>query len=313
MSIPLIQTVALLASAASAALAVAFSAGATEPIRVDFTLAPDRAEASSFETVRLGLSFSSSRGGHSQFTQPRRLAELQGLTGQNLASETGAEARFRLAAEAGRLDCDGVVRRGRGAGECLFTPDEGFAEALSRRGLGRPTAQQQLVLALQGADLQVLDELDRQGYAKPDLDDFVAAAVHGVDLAYLMSMDAAGYRVGRLEKLVAMRVHGVSPDRIRALTAASPSLRGASADQQVSMKIHAVSPEYVREMAELGFTKLTPEQLVQMKIHGVSPDFVREMAKAGYRGLSVAEAVGLRIHGVTPEHARRANAAFGRN
>ena len=268
---------------------------AADVLPVEWTMAP----AAAPEKVRLEIRYEQGRN-RSQYSRNVALAEFQGLSEAQLASD-GAPVRYRLAREAGVLDCNGIVRQRRGTGECLFTGSAAFADTLARRGIGRPTTVQQFNLAMSGVGSPLLSELDRQGYTKPTVNQLVALGIHGATVDYLRGLDAAGYRVGTADKLTAMRIHGVTPEYIRELISIHPRYRGVSADQLVAMRIHGVSASKVRALAELGYANLAHDELMQMSIHGVTPDFVRGMREAGYRQLTARELVQMRIHGVSPK------------
>jgi hypothetical protein len=299
--------VARLFAAALAALLLGGSAIAAAPARIDFTVAPTESAAAS-DKVQLGLSYRAAGGGKSHTSRPVPLGELQGLTAAQLASD-GAPVRFSLVRDAGRLDCDGIVRQRRGTGDCRFAPDARYAAELARRGIARPTEKQQFDLTMHGADLAVVDELLRQGYAKPKVDDIVEAGIFGVTVPYLRELDMLGYRVGTVDRLVEMRIHRVTPDYIREMAAAGPAYRRLPPEQLVEMRIHGVTPERVRGYAQAGYANLTRRQIMDMAIHRVTPDYIGELAAAGYRNIAPEKLVEMRIHGVTADMARRANAA----
>ena len=294
-----------LAAGAMAAAALASQKSGEIPATIDWTIAPSGKP----DKVQLGLSYRT-RGGHSQNNRSVPLADLQGLDTARLASPGASDAAFRIARDAGRLDCTGSVRERRGAGTCRFAADPGFAAALEARGLGRPSERQLFQLTLQGAELAFLDALEQQGYARPSVEDFVAASIHGVSTDYLRGLDASGYRVGTVDKLVEMRIHGVSPAYIRELVAAVPRYRGVPADELIAMRIHGVTPERVRGYAAAGYADLAHDDLMAMAIHGVTPDYIRSLADAGYGGLSAKELVRMKIHGITAEAAARTSAAL---
>lgn len=291
-----------LAAGAMAAVALAGQGSDAIPAAVEWTIAP----TSQPEKVQLGLSYRTGTS-HSNNSRPVALAELQGLGAAQLDSPAAADVAFRIARDAGRLDCDGSVKARRGAGTCRFAADPAFAAALEQRGLDRPSERQMFQLTLQGAELALLDELERRGYARPSLDDYLAASIHGVSTAYLAGLDAAGYRVGTVDKLVDMRIHGVTPAYIKEMVAIAPRYRGVPADELVDMRIHGVTPARVRGYAEAGYRDIPHKDLMAMSIHGVTPDYIRSLAAAGYSGLSAEQLVRMKIHGVTAESAVQAN------
>jgi hypothetical protein len=246
-------------------------------------------------------------GGRSVVSRPATLRSLEGLDAATLSS--GGPVAFRIAREAGRLDCSGTAARKRGEGRCGFTPDAAFAAELARRGVGRPSASQQYQLALHDVRLALVAELDRQGYARPSVGDLTGAAIHGVTPGYLRELDALGLRVGSVGKLTQLRIHGVDPAFVRELAAIRPAYRKLGADDLVKLRIHGVRAETVRGFAEAGYRDLSVDQLTRLAIHGVTPAYARDMAAAGYTRLTADQLVRMRIHGVTADLARKANAA----
>jgi hypothetical protein len=267
---------------------------------IEWTISP-RSEAA--DSVQLSLSYRTPRGGHSMNSRPRLLSELQGLTPAHLASQ-GGPAAFRIVRQAGTLDCRGVAGGGRGAGECAFNGNPDFAAQLERRGIGRPTPEQQYQLAMQDVGLDLVAELDRQGYRPITVDKLVAAGIHRVTVPYLRSLAEAGYRPADMNGLIAFRIHRVDADYIRGIEPLNGSAR-FTPDEIVAMRIHRVSAEQARQLAELGYNRLGHKQLMSMAIHRVTPDYIRGLAAAGYRNLAPEQLVSMRIHGVTPEFARR--------
>ena len=299
----------MLLAASSIVLMLAGPSAAAVPERIDFTIAPTRTTS---DGVQFGLSYRTARGGQSQHSRPVALAELQGLTKAQLASANGGPVRFRLARDAGTIDCEGIVRQQRGTGDCRFVANAAFTGELARRGVARPSADQQFQLALHGADLAVVDELKRQSYATPTPEDLVETGIFGITLAKLRALDAAGYRAGTVDKLVEMSIHRVTPDYIREMAAIGPSYRRLPVDQLVEMRIHGVTPAKVRAFADAGYPHLNRKQLIDMAVHGVTPAYVQEMAGAGYRNLTPEKLVEMKIFGVNADMARRANATVSR-
>jgi hypothetical protein len=175
------------------------------------------------------------------------LGELEGLTPAQLAAAE-SEVSFRIRREAGTFACEGTLRAGRGSGRCGFTADEGFAAELDRRGVGRPTAAQQVALAMNEVGLGHVEALAAARGATPGVADLVLVAEHGVELEYLRAVAATGFR-GPVRDVVKL------------------------ADREVEAGL-------VRAMRELGYDAITADELVSLKSQGVTPDFVRQVNQA---------------------------------
>jgi hypothetical protein len=246
-----------------AALALAFAtfaaplaAYAAEPVSIRWDLS-ERAPERAVLHIR---AWSGRNSSDSTFALP--LADLQGLPSPG----TNGPVRFRLVREAGRVDCDGTVADRRGSGDCRFTADAAFADALERRGVGHPTEREQLELTLRDVDLALVDEMQRQGY-RPKPSDLVAAGIFRIDVPWLKALDAAGYRAGSIDKLVAMRIFRIEPEWIRDLASLGPNFRDLPADTLVAMRIHNVSVEFTRRM-QAEYPGLTPSRLIELRLFG---------------------------------------------
>ena len=197
---------------------------------IEWRIAPRQNSA---DEVQLGLRYRSNNGNSNGNSEgPIRRAQLQGLDEAVLASANGGPLRFRIAREAGTVECSGTGAQGRGTGTCSFSANPAFAAELERRGLGRPSQVQQFHLALHPVTSADLAELDRLGYARPDMDGLVAMGIHGATGDYLRELDRAGYRVGTVEQLVGMRIHGVTGDYIGRLAAIGPQFRSPRLQQR---------------------------------------------------------------------------------
>jgi beta-lactamase regulating signal transducer with metallopeptidase domain len=263
---------------------------------------------------------------HSNNGREIPLSSLQGLS----ASASGP-VTFTLKRDAGTFSFEGTVRNGSGAGAYTFTPSAAFADALQKRGIGRPTAAQQHEMAKSDVSLALLDDLTAQGYEKPTIDDLVRAGQHGVDPDYVHAMGQLGYRLGTVAALITMRDHGVTPDYVQGLMAQGlPKLSAddlvrardhgvtpdyvqamrhagygsVGVDGFVNARDHGVDPEYVKAMSTFGYTKLPLDSLVNARDHGISADYIKGMADLGFTSLPLDTLINARDHGITPDYTR---------
>ena len=268
------------------------------------------------------------RRGRSTHGRTLALADVERLAGTTLA--TASAVRFPIRREAGTFTIEGICRKSACAGTFAFEPDPAFAGELARRGIGRPSPQDQFHLAVADVGRAYLDALASAGYRTPDIQTLVRAAQHGVDLGYLTEMTALGYRLGVLDELTRLRDHGVDPEYIRGMTAnglgklpaaellrtrdhgvdpeyvgglASLGYTGLSVEALVTARDHGVDPEYVRGMQQFGY-KQSLDELRRTRDHGVDPEYVGGLASLGYEGLSIDALLGARDHGVDPEYVR---------
>ena len=239
------------------------------------------------------------RRGRSTHGRTLPLAELERLAGTPMSTAT--TVHFPIRREAGTFTIDGTCRNGACAGTFAFEPSAAFAGELAKRGIGRPTPEDQFHLAVADVGTAYLDALSAAGYGTPDVRTLVRAAQHGVDLGYLRDMSALGYRLGTIDGLIRLRDHGVDPEYVRGM--AANGLPKLSADDAVRARDHGVDPEYVRGLASLGYRNLALDDLVKARDHGVDPEYVRGMQALGHT-LTLDQHIRARDHGVDPEYVR---------
>ena len=234
--------------------------------------------------------------------------ELQGLDLDHASNTSTVD--FVLKRDAGSFRCHGVVQGREGAGLFTLELDAAYAAALEKRGLGRPTGDEQARLAYADAGFALLDELGAQGYPTPDVHEFLTMAQHGVNVEYVRGMAKLGYRFQTVRDLIRARDHGVDPDFVAELQSAGYS--GLSYAVLLSARDHGVDGDYVSGMRGAGYGSLTIAQLQTARDHGVDPRYVSSMAREGYKDLPLESLVRARDHGVDAEFARDVHDRTGR-
>lgn len=154
---------------------------------------------------------------------------------------------FHVVHDAGRLDCRGALTASfAGGGQCRFTPDAAFARAMQGRGIGTPTARQQLAMLMVDARLALADGLIREGLRPRDNDDLIAAAALDVTPAYVRELRSGALKLGSVHDAIACKALGIDGAYVRGMAAAGYT--NLSSDQLVSMKALGVTPAYARSM-----------------------------------------------------------------
>ena len=234
--------------------------------------------------VQLRLEYSDNSNGNSwnsSWSAPVALSDA-GIPADRLRGPVGP-VTFRIQREPGSFDCTGSAGEGSGAGQFRYAPSARFDDALASRGLGRPTFEQSLELAIGSATLPFVDQL-RASSQHVTTADVVRVVQHGVNPKYIADLAALGYRAPSLDDLLRLRDHGVTPDFIRAIQSAG--YRDLSANDLVRLADHGVREKYIAEMRAAGFTKVTADQLITLRDHGVTPRYIADLAAAGYKKIS---------------------------
>lgn len=186
-------------------------------------------------------------------------AGIQGLPGTGLeANQTGVTLRFKR--DAGTIVATGSIRGGRGEGSFEVELDPAYAAELERRGVGRPSADQQRRLLHADASFGFLDVLKANGYPVPGVDLLMRCVDHGVDEDFIRELAAAGYRLDSIESLVRVRDHGVDAD-------------------------------FIREMAAAGIKDLQIEDLVRARDHGVDATFAKHYQRRHGNSVTLDELI----------------------
>ena len=213
--------------------------------------------------VRFGLTHRM-HGGHSQHESDWPANQFRGL---DLAPSAKRDVAFDITRDAGRLDCEGYLKDGEGAGIFVFTPDSGFVKRMAEAG-----------------------------FTGLDEDEQFAMALHDVSVAYAREMKAADLSGLDSEKLIAFRIFDITSRFIGELRTAG--LPANEADMLIAFKVHEVSPEFVREIEGLGYARPQADQLVAMRVHDVTPEFITDLRARGLRNLSIDQLINLRVHGI---------------
>lgn len=266
----------LIAAMASAALAVTSACFAEarktdQPFRADalhFTLTDAR-----FDSARIRLELSQPGRRHEMTTElkPAELSIDVGALGRD------GPIRLAMVRDAGRIDCDGAVRRRTGEGGCRFAANPAFASLLAAAGVSPVSTEDAYGMTLVGLDRALVEAIRTAGYGKADADDLIALAAVGVTPAYVRDLASKNYRPGSLDDLVAFKAIGVTPDYVEGMMKAG--IRPLDADTIVSLRALDVNPAFVEGFARIGYRDIDAEQLVALKALGVTPEMVQEMER----------------------------------
>lgn len=214
-------------------------------------------------------------------------------------SKTGRQdVHFTIARDAGKIDCEGFLKDGEGAGIFHFQPDPNYASQMA--GLGfRIDEEKQFAMAVQDVSLAFAKEMKDEHLSDLDADKLIAFRIFGVDKAFIESMRAQGLKISEADKLIAFRIHGVTAEMVRSLHEAGYS---PDEDTLIAMRIHGATPEWMAQLKQRGYDHVELQKLIAFRIHGVSPEFIQKLQGLGYSHPDPEELITMRIHNVTPEY-----------
>jgi hypothetical protein len=208
------------------------------------------------------------------------------------------DVHFTVSRDAGKIECEGFLNNGEGAGIFHFQPDANYVREMHALEFSIDE-DMQYTMAVQDISLEFAKQMRNEHLSDLDADKLVAFRIHGVDAGFIEELRAAGLKISDSDKLVAFRIHGVTPQMISALHQAGYS---PDEDTLIAMRIHGATPEWMEELKQRGYDHIDMEKLIAFRIHGVSPEFIEKLQGLGYKHPDPDELVAMRIHNVTPEY-----------
>jgi len=220
------------------------------------------------------------------------------FAGVDFAKPGRQDVHFTISRDAGRIDCEGFLNNGEGAGIFHFQPNPDYGRQM--QSLGFPIDEEkQYSMALQDVSLEFARQMKNERLSDLDADKLIAFRIFNVNAKFIEELRAAELNISDSDKLVAFRIHGVSPQMVRGLRQSGYS---PDEDTLVAMRIHGATPEWMDELKKLGYDHVELEKLIAFRIHGVSPEFIEKLQGLGYSHPDPDQLIAMRIHKVTPEY-----------
>ena len=235
------------------------------------------------------------RGGNSNNESDWLVSSFPGV---DFSKSGRQDVHFTITRDAGKIECEGFLNDGEGAGIFHFQPDPNYAGEMRKLDFS-VDEDKQYSMAVQDVSLEFARQMRNEHLSDLDADKLIAFRIFRVDSAFIEELRAAGLKISESDKLVAFRIHGVSPQMVRSLHEAGYS---PDEDTLVAMRIHGATPEWIEELKKRGYDHVDLEKLIAFRIHGVSPEFIEKLQGLGYSHPDPDELVAMRIHNVTPEY-----------
>jgi hypothetical protein len=220
------------------------------------------------------------------------------FVGVDFSKRGRQDVHFTISRDAGKIECEGFLNDGEGAGLFHFQPDPNYPPQM--QSIGFPVDdEKQYSMAVQDVSLEFARQMKTEHLDDLDTDKLIAFRIFNVNAAFIAELRAAGLKISDSDKLVAFRIHGVTPQMIRTLHQAGYS---PDEDTLIAMRIHGATPEWIEELKKRGYDHVELEKLIAFRIHGVSPEFIEKLQGLGYKHPDPDQLVTMRIHNVTPEY-----------
>jgi hypothetical protein len=234
-------------------------------------------------------------GGNSNEESDWPVSSFQGV---DFSKPGRQDVRFTIARDAGKIQCEGYINNGEGAGVFHFELDPNYGREMHALGFSVDEGRQYSMGVLD-VSLEFARQMKAEQLSGLDADKLIAFRIHGVDAAFIDELRAAGLKISDSDKLVAFRIHGVTSQMVRLLHQAGYS---PDEDTLIAMRIHGATPEWMADLKSRGYDHVDLEQLIAFRIHGVSPEFIEKLQGLGYSHPDPDQLVAMRIHNVTPEY-----------
>jgi hypothetical protein len=234
-------------------------------------------------------------GGNSSHESDWPASSFQGV---DFSKAGRQDVQFTIARDAGKIDCEGFLDNGEGAGIFHFQPDANYPRAMGALGFSIDD-EKQFSMAVMDLSVEFAKQMKNEHLSDLDADKLIAFRIFRVDSAFIEALRAEGLKISDADKLVAFRIHGVSPEMVRGLHQAGYS---PNEDMLIAMRIHGATPEWMAELKQRGYDHVGLEKLIAFRIHGVSPEFIQKVQGLGYSHPDPDDLIAMRIHNVTPEY-----------
>lgn len=234
-------------------------------------------------------------GGQSNHSSDWPMSAFQGV---DFSKPGRQDVHFTIAHDAGKIDCEGFLNDGEGAGLFHFQPDANYARNMKSLGF-EVDEEKQFAMAVQDVSLDFARQMKAEHLSDLDTEKLIAFRIFRVDSQFIHDLRSAGLNAADSDKLVAFRIHGVTPQMVRSLHDAGYS---PDEDTLIAMRIHGATPEWMQQMKQRGYDHIDLEKLIAFRIHGVSPEFVDKLQALGYKHPDPDQLIAMRIHNVTPEY-----------
>jgi len=182
-------------------IAFAPSSRAAEEFKGNWTIS----KSSQPGEVQFGLLYRRN-GGHSQSESDWKVSEFQGL---DLAAAGKHDVKFNITRDAGRIDCEGYIKDGEGAGVFRFIADAQFPKAMSTLGFTGIDDEMQFAMAVHDVSLEFAKAIKAEKLSGVTTDMLLAFRIHGVTPQFIREIRAAGLTADDADKLVQLKLADV--------------------------------------------------------------------------------------------------------
>ena len=260
---------------------------AADPLRGSWSISPSKQAG----MVKFGISYRDDDG-QSQHQSDWPVSALQGI---DFATPGRHDVKFTINREAGRIDGEGFVKSGEGAGIFQFSADPNYVGSMDKLGFGGIDTHKQFAMAVHDVSTEFARTMQAEKLEGVDTDKLIAFRIFDVNPQFIREIRAEGLPAREADTLVAFRVHEVTPAFVRDMRNQGLEL---DEDQLIAFRVHEVTPEYVAKIESLGLGKPDADMLIALRVHEVTPEYIARMKSRGLKNLTLDQLVQLKVHDI---------------
>src|SRR6202158_3112593 len=272
---------------ASSVLLIAVKNRASENLSGDWTIS----KSNDAGKVEFSL-IEHHHGGNSSHESDWPASAFQGV---DFLKSGRQDVRFTIARDAGKIECEGFLNNGEGAGLFHFQPNPNYLREMQALGFSVDD-EKQFSMAVMDVSLEFAKQIKNEHLSDLDADKLIAFRIFHVDSAFIEALRAEGLKISDADKLVAFPIHGATPEWMAELK--QHGYDHVDLEKLIAFRIHGVSPDFIQKLQGLGYKHPDPDELIAMRIHNVTPEYISDMRARGIHDLSIDQLVSMKIHGI---------------
>ena len=153
----------------------------------------------------------------------------------DFANATKHDVHFTLVRDAGRLEGEGFIKNGAGAGLFTYTPAPQYAGQMAQIGFRGIERDKELAFFIQDVSLAYAKQMKALNIEGLDTQKLIPFRIFRVDAQFVGDLKKEGLAQPPAEKLIAFRIHGVTPAYIEKLRARG--MQNLTGEQLLKLRI----------------------------------------------------------------------------
>ena len=211
----------------------------------------------------------------------------------------GNQVSFSVVRPAGTMVFKGDVKANEGQGTFVFTPDNGFAKAITDNGFEAMKIEGMMLALFQNTPKSYFADLKKLGYSGLPNARLLAFIALEITPDYISGIHKAGYPDLPAGNIVTFKAMKITTEYIRDMREWVG--KDLTANELVQYSAMKIDKDYAKEMAQSGLD-ITPNQLVQYKALKIDPSYIADMRAVGFKDLNSNQITQLKGMDITPEY-----------